>query len=279
MPLREQPPLRPRGCLSRPLRPRPSRRAVRRAAAPTSHCGPAPQPHLRRPGTRPRLRLPRARRRRPLAHPRLRGRRRPARIRRRPRHPRRAAARPRRAAGRTGRPGARRPAGRRGDRLHRPHRRRQDRPRPSGGAAAPEDPAAHPQRHRRDHRLSPRRRRPRHHPGRRRLRPRPVRVRRPRRTGGRPPPRPRSRLRQRRAGPARRPAPPRGILALHGRPRRFVLQGVHELFELRAGAAWGAEPPSTRAVFIGRDLDAEEPARGLRGCAAGPRQAGGVPVR
>ncbi|KWF07047.1 CobW family GTP-binding protein [Burkholderia cenocepacia] len=47
----------------------------------------------------------------------------------------------------------------------------------------------------------------------------------------------------------------KGILAVHGRAQRYVLQGVHGVIELRAAQAWGCEPRSSRIVFIGRDLD------------------------
>ena len=47
----------------------------------------------------------------------------------------------------------------------------------------------------------------------------------------------------------------KGILAVRGQPHRYVLQGVHDIIELRAAQAWGSEPRSCRIVFIGRDLD------------------------
>ncbi|MEZ0600857.1 GTP-binding protein [Paraburkholderia sp. IW21] len=47
----------------------------------------------------------------------------------------------------------------------------------------------------------------------------------------------------------------KGILALQGQSHRYVLQGVHNVIELRAAQAWGSEPRSCRIVFIGRDLD------------------------
>jgi G3E family GTPase len=47
----------------------------------------------------------------------------------------------------------------------------------------------------------------------------------------------------------------KGILAVQGLPYRYVLQGVHEIVELRAAQAWGSEPRLSRIVFIGRDLD------------------------
>ncbi|CAB3652181.1 P-loop guanosine triphosphatase YjiA [Paraburkholderia sediminicola] len=47
----------------------------------------------------------------------------------------------------------------------------------------------------------------------------------------------------------------KGILALQGQSHRYVLQGVHNVIELRAAQVWGSEPRSCRIVFIGRDLD------------------------
>jgi G3E family GTPase len=47
----------------------------------------------------------------------------------------------------------------------------------------------------------------------------------------------------------------KGILAVQGQPYRYVLQGVHDVIELRAAQAWGSEPRTCRIVFIGRDLD------------------------
>jgi G3E family GTPase len=47
----------------------------------------------------------------------------------------------------------------------------------------------------------------------------------------------------------------KGILAVQGQPYRYVLQGVHNVVELRAAQSWGSEPRTSRIVFIGRDLD------------------------
>lgn len=47
----------------------------------------------------------------------------------------------------------------------------------------------------------------------------------------------------------------KGILAARGESHRYVLQGVHNVIELRAAQVWGSEPRSCRIVFIGRDLD------------------------
>jgi G3E family GTPase len=47
----------------------------------------------------------------------------------------------------------------------------------------------------------------------------------------------------------------KGILAAQGQSHRYVLQGVHNVIELRAAQVWGTEPRTCRIVFIGRDLD------------------------
>ncbi|MDA2804223.1 CobW family GTP-binding protein [Nocardiopsis suaedae] len=71
----------------------------------------------------------------------------------------------------------------------------------------------------------------------------------------------------------------KGLLAVGGDPRRFVLQGVHTLFEITPGTPWNGERRSTRVVVIGRDLPSrEELGRALRFCS--PAQAGGrTPAR
>ena len=47
----------------------------------------------------------------------------------------------------------------------------------------------------------------------------------------------------------------KGILALEGDTRRYVLQAVHRMKELRPADAWGDEKPVSKLVFIGRNLD------------------------
>jgi G3E family GTPase len=47
----------------------------------------------------------------------------------------------------------------------------------------------------------------------------------------------------------------KGILGLRDDSRRWVLQGVHRLMELKPADAWGGETPVSRLVFIGRGLD------------------------
>jgi G3E family GTPase len=58
----------------------------------------------------------------------------------------------------------------------------------------------------------------------------------------------------------------KGILAIAGDPRRWVLQGVHRLMELKPVDPWGAEKPASKLVFIGRGLDRAALAAGLAGC-------------
>jgi G3E family GTPase len=58
----------------------------------------------------------------------------------------------------------------------------------------------------------------------------------------------------------------KGIVALDDHPRRFVLQGVHRMSELRPASSWGREPRTGKVVFIGRDLDRDELTMGLLAC-------------
>jgi G3E family GTPase len=60
----------------------------------------------------------------------------------------------------------------------------------------------------------------------------------------------------------------KGILALKDEPRRYVLQGVHRITDLRAADAWGEDRPMSKLVFIGRNLDRRALERGLEACLA-----------
>ena len=60
----------------------------------------------------------------------------------------------------------------------------------------------------------------------------------------------------------------KGILAIQGDARRHVLQGVHRLTEIKLADAWGAEPPESKLVFIGRNLDRGALEQGLMECLA-----------
>ena len=60
----------------------------------------------------------------------------------------------------------------------------------------------------------------------------------------------------------------KGIVALEDEPRRYVLQAVRRMMELRPADAWGRDKPETKLVFIGRALDRGALERGLSGCLA-----------
>lgn len=53
----------------------------------------------------------------------------------------------------------------------------------------------------------------------------------------------------------------RGILSLRGSHSRFVLKGVHRLFGGREDRPLGGERRASDLVFIGRNLDREQPTR------------------
>ncbi|NWL18557.1 CobW family GTP-binding protein [Pseudomonas umsongensis] len=61
----------------------------------------------------------------------------------------------------------------------------------------------------------------------------------------------------------------KGVLAVADQDQRYVLQGVHSLVEFRASTPWGAEPRSSKIVFIGRDLDRAALNQGFAACLAG----------
>ena len=59
----------------------------------------------------------------------------------------------------------------------------------------------------------------------------------------------------------------KGILAIDGAPRRYVYQGVHMMMDSDWGTPWkDGEPRTSKLVFIGRNLDAENLQRGLDDC-------------
>jgi G3E family GTPase len=60
----------------------------------------------------------------------------------------------------------------------------------------------------------------------------------------------------------------KGIVALAGDHRRCVLQAVHRIMELRPANPWGTERPTSKIVFIGRNLDRAPIEAGLRDCLA-----------
>ncbi|MER7081485.1 GTPase, G3E family [Saccharopolyspora kobensis] len=58
----------------------------------------------------------------------------------------------------------------------------------------------------------------------------------------------------------------KGVLAVREDSRRFVLQGIHRIFELRPAEPWGRDSRGSKVVFIGRDLDRASLVDGLRTC-------------
>lgn len=61
----------------------------------------------------------------------------------------------------------------------------------------------------------------------------------------------------------------KGLLAVQGFPERYVMQGVHSIFEGGCERPWRAgEARTSRLVFIGRNLDEAELRAGLAACAA-----------
>ena len=60
----------------------------------------------------------------------------------------------------------------------------------------------------------------------------------------------------------------KGIIAIAGDPRFFVLQAVHKLMDFRPDHVWGKDMPYTKLVFIGRNLDRAALEKGLELCLA-----------
>jgi G3E family GTPase len=58
----------------------------------------------------------------------------------------------------------------------------------------------------------------------------------------------------------------KGILAFKDEPRRYVLQAVHRITDLRPADAWGREKPVSKLVFIGRNLEKAALDGALRAC-------------
>jgi G3E family GTPase len=59
----------------------------------------------------------------------------------------------------------------------------------------------------------------------------------------------------------------KGILAIDGAPRRYVYQGVHMMMDSDWGTPWkDGETRSSKLVFIGRNLDADNLQRGFDEC-------------
>lgn len=65
----------------------------------------------------------------------------------------------------------------------------------------------------------------------------------------------------------------KGLLHVAGSGRKHILQGVHELYDIVEGAAWGpAEPCATKLVFIGRHLRRDALQADLHACLADDEQ-------
>jgi G3E family GTPase len=63
----------------------------------------------------------------------------------------------------------------------------------------------------------------------------------------------------------------KGVLAIQGFPERYVIQGVHSLFEGQVDRLWAdGERRGSKIVFIGKDLDAKELRAGFESCVADP---------
>jgi G3E family GTPase len=60
----------------------------------------------------------------------------------------------------------------------------------------------------------------------------------------------------------------KGIIAFADEPRRYVLQAVHRIRDLKPADAWGNEKPASKLVFIGRSLDRMGLRAGLLRCLA-----------
>ena len=60
----------------------------------------------------------------------------------------------------------------------------------------------------------------------------------------------------------------KGILAFANERRRYVLQAVHRIRDLKPADAWGEENPVSKLVFIGRALDRATLEKGLSACLA-----------
>lgn len=60
----------------------------------------------------------------------------------------------------------------------------------------------------------------------------------------------------------------KGIIAVTGFGSRLIFQGVHGMFRLSVGEPWETEPPSSRAIFIGRNLDRDAIMKGMESCRA-----------
>lgn len=61
----------------------------------------------------------------------------------------------------------------------------------------------------------------------------------------------------------------KGVLFVEGSPRRMIFQGVHMMMGADSGRPWGRdEQPSSKMVFIGRNLPKDVISKGLEACLA-----------
>ncbi len=61
----------------------------------------------------------------------------------------------------------------------------------------------------------------------------------------------------------------KGVLGFRGQDKRYLFQGVHQLFEGKADRPWkDGEARQSRLIFIGRNLDRQELTRGFEACLA-----------
>ena len=60
----------------------------------------------------------------------------------------------------------------------------------------------------------------------------------------------------------------KGVLSIAGQSQRFVLQGIHMLFDGKPMAEWGDAPRSNKMIFIGKNLDRDELMAGFKACFA-----------
>ena len=61
----------------------------------------------------------------------------------------------------------------------------------------------------------------------------------------------------------------KGVLFMDGSNRRMIFQGVHMLMGADVGRPWGKdERPSSKIVFIGRNLPKDAITKGLEACLA-----------
>ncbi|MEO0600409.1 MAG: GTP-binding protein [Myxococcota bacterium] len=66
----------------------------------------------------------------------------------------------------------------------------------------------------------------------------------------------------------------KGVVAVQGRPERFVFQVVRAVVDVHPAAPWAAEPRANVLVFIGRGIDAEALQAGLDACTISQAPAG-----